>query len=104
MAAFLTNAQCHFVNICEIRHEFHPETHLKLFYFVNKGRVGKKKAGAAFHFADAWTGSGASVYLTNLSGEQSDQPRQKTRLTVPDCAVEEIRGLTEWSLQYILLN
>lgn len=33
----------------------------------------------------------------NLSGEESDQPRQKTRLTVPDCAVEEIRGLTEWS-------
>lgn len=33
----------------------------------------------------------------NLSGEESDQPRQKTRLTVPDCAVDEIRGLTEWS-------
>lgn len=85
MAAYLTNAQCHIINICEILHEFRPETHLELFYFVNKGRVGKKKAGAALLFADAWTGSGTTVYLTNLSGEESDQPRQKTRLT---CAVE----------------
>lgn len=35
--------------------------------------------------------------LNNLPGEKSDQPRQKTRLTVPDCAVKEIRSLTEWS-------
>lgn len=44
MAAYLTNAQCHFINICEIHHEFRPETHLELFYFVNKGTVGKKKS------------------------------------------------------------
>lgn len=33
----------------------------------------------------------------NLPWEESDQPRQKTRLTVPGCAVKEIRSLTEWS-------
>lgn len=35
--------------------------------------------------------------LNNLPGEESDQPRQKTRLTVPDCAVEEISSLRERS-------
>lgn len=33
----------------------------------------------------------------NLPGEESDQARQKTRLTVPDCAVREIRSLRERS-------
>lgn len=36
-----------------------------------------------------------SCLPNNLPQEESDQPRQKTRLTVPDCAVKEISSLTE---------
>lgn len=49
------------------------------------------------HFTRAWTGFRPSCLPNNLSGEESDQPRQRTRLTVPDCALPEIRCLTQWS-------
>lgn len=74
---------------------------LNLFYLVNNGQA-KNQVGAAFLLSGLILPMPGQVpdpvfTFSNLAGEESDQSRQKTRLTVPDCAVKEISSLTEWS-------
>lgn len=60
--------------------------------FVDNCSGGSGASPPSSHFTRAWTGFRPSCLPNNLSGEESDQPRQKTRLTVP---LREIRSLTE---------
>lgn len=61
-----TNATFSLINFwfyrCEVN--LSPQRHLELIYFVNRRAGWEKPAGAA----DAWTGSGAAVYLTTFLG------------------------------------
>lgn len=77
----------------------HTET-LNLYILSIIGRVGIKLElpfSSQVSFCPRLDRFQAPCLPNNLPGEESDQPRQKTRLTVPDCAVKEIRSLTEWS-------
>lgn len=65
------------------------QSHLELIYFVN--RTGEKENSRSWWRPDRFR---SRCLPNNLSGVESDQPRQRTRLTVPGCTVEEIRGLT----------
>lgn len=73
---------------------------LSLFILSIMGRVGIKFEllfSAQFSVCPRLDRFQTPCLPNNLPGEESDQPRQKTRLTVPDCAVKEIRSLTERS-------
>lgn len=77
----------------------HRDT-LNLFILSITGRVGiklKPPFSSQVSFCPCLDRFQTPCLPNNLPGEKSDQPRQKTRLTVPDCAVKEIRSLTEWS-------
>lgn len=85
------------------------QTHtLNLFYLVNNGQA-KNQVGAGFLLPGLSLPMPGQVpdpvfTFSNLAEEESDQPRQKTRLTVPDCAVKRDKQLNRMKLQYFLLN
>lgn len=82
-----------FIYFLRYEMDLSSQRHLELIYFVNR-RAGWEKNNRSCRRLDRFR---SRCLPNNLSGVESDQPRQRTRLTVPGCTVEEIRGLTEGS-------